>query len=63
VLVDDSRLGVLDLETRQGTWLTLPRDRASTSGRRFMTQLAQGGLGVVTRPKDEEATLTVYAQP
>jgi hypothetical protein len=63
VLVADRRLGVVDLDTRQGTWLTLPPDGATTPERHFFTQLAYGGLGVVTRAKGEDATLTVYAQP
>ena len=63
VLVGDSRLGVVDLDTRQGTWLTLPADRDSSRDRRSFAQLTQGGLGVVTRPKDGAALLTVYAQP
>jgi hypothetical protein len=63
VLTRDSRLGVVDLATRRGAWLTLPPDRAPDQSHRFLIVLAEGGLGVVTETPDKEATLTTYAMP
>ena len=65
VLTDDDRLGVVDLDTRQGTWLTLPPpDKPPDRSRRWYTDLAQGGLATVTyAPEGQDATLTVYALP
>ena len=62
VLTDDW-LGVVDLDARRGSWLTLPREEASARAHRFQTELTPGGLGIVRRPNREEATLTVYASP
>ena len=63
MLAGDSRLGVIHLDTRQGIRLTLPPDRAAPTERRYLTELARGSLGVITRPSDKEAMLTIYAQP
>ena len=63
------RLGVLDLESRRGTWLTLPAgDSAggiSEKGvSRARAEPVQGGLATVVNPRDgQDATLTVYAVP
>jgi hypothetical protein len=64
------RLGVVDLETRHGTWLTLPAASDSQSGTseksasRARTAPVQGGLATVSNPGEgQEATLTVYAVP
>ena len=62
---DDDRLGVVDLETRQGTWLRLPpAEKPSAGSRRWETDLAEDGLAIVTNAsKGQDATLTVYAPP
>ena len=63
------RLGVLDLETRRGTWLTLPAGEAaggtSENGTsRARAEPVQGGLAtVVNAGEGRDATLTVYAVP
>jgi hypothetical protein len=62
VLTHDNRLGVVELATRRGAWLTLPENRAPDTSR-FRTVLTEGGLGVVTETAPNEATLTIYATP
>jgi hypothetical protein len=63
------RLGVLDLETRHGTWLTLPASEAAGGTSENGTSLAraepvQGGLAtVVNAGEGRDVTLTVYASP
>ncbi len=63
------RLGVLDLETRRGTWLTLPAGDSAGGTSDNGTSLAraepvQGGLAtVVNAGEGRDATLTVYAMP
>jgi tetratricopeptide (TPR) repeat protein len=63
------RLGVLDLDTRRGTWLTLPAGDSAGGTSENGTSLAraepvQGGLAtVVNEGEGRDATLTVYAVP
>ena len=64
------RLGVVDLETRRGTWLTLPvgtEPAAGTSDEgasRSRAEPVRGGLATIASAGEgEDATLTVYAQP
>jgi tetratricopeptide (TPR) repeat protein len=64
------RLGVVDLETRRGTWLTLPVGTepavgsADEGASRSRAGPVRGGLATITSAGEgEDATLTVYAQP
>ena len=59
------RIGIVDLETRRGTWLTLlgaGDSAAGTSDSR--AEPVEGGLATVVNPGEgREATLTVYLTP
>ena len=64
------RLGVVDLETRHGTWLALPAASDSLSGTSEKSassaraEPVQGGLATFSNAGEgQEATLTVYAVP
>jgi tetratricopeptide (TPR) repeat protein len=58
-LLSNGELGVLDLETGRGVWLTLP----DSDDHAFPT-LVKGGLGTLARSyRGKHATITVYALP
>ncbi|HXU65522.1 MAG TPA: site-2 protease family protein [Polyangia bacterium] len=51
---DHDRLGVIDLDARRGTWLTIDR---------HAMELAQGGLVGISYDESSKTRLTVYAAP
>ncbi len=63
-------MGVVDLDTRRGTWLILPAAGGSTAEAsdegpsRADAEPVQGGLAtIVDAGEGQDATLTVYALP
>ena len=66
------RLGIVDLETRRGAWMTLPAGIEPAVGSsvegasRLRVEPVQGGLATIANVGEgegEDATLTVYAPP
>jgi hypothetical protein len=58
-VISGGDLGVIDLDTRRGAWLTLP-----ATANRDWPQLVGGGVGTFVRSgRGKDATLTVYALP